>query len=180
MSHSLSYTEAELVAALKSKEQPAFSYLYDNYAAALYGVIYSILQNGQLSDDVLQEVFIKIWRQIDQYDVMKGRLFTWMMNISRNACIDVLRSKSYNMQKQNRGFTENVSESAGKTTIETDNIDLRKIVHTLKDDYKTLIELAYFQGYTQDEISKFLKIPLGTVKTRLRNALIQLKGFLKK
>ena len=133
-----------------------------------------------MANDVLQEVFIKIFRQIDQYDSTKGRLFTWMINISRNAGIDTLRSKSYNTQKQNRELTEHVYIAAGVTNTETDKIGLRKIVSNLKEDHKVLVELAYFQGYTQDEISKLLNIPLGTVKTRLRSALIQLKEFLKR
>ena len=179
MSETLSYTESELVKLLKQREQTAFSYLYDNYSGALYSVILSILQDKELANDVLQEVFIKVWRQIDQYDANKGRLFTWLVNISRNTSIDTLRSKSYNTQKQNRELTETVYNAAGSINTETDKIGLRKIVNRLKEDQKVLIELAYFHGYTQDEISKFLNIPLGTVKTRLRSALILLKDFLK-
>ncbi len=180
MPETLSYTEHELVHLLKQRTQMAFSYLYDNYSAALYNVICSILTDKELANDVLQEVFIKIWKQIEQYDPEKGRLFTWMVNISRNASIDTLRSKGYNTQRQNRQLTENVYEAAGNVNIETDKIGLRKIVSSLKQDHKILVELAYFQGYTQDEISKILDIPLGTVKTRLRSALMQLKDFLKK
>jgi RNA polymerase sigma-70 factor (ECF subfamily) len=180
MPEKLPYTESELVELLKQRSQTAFSYLYDNYSGALYSVIFSILQNKELADDVLQEVFIKIWRQIEQYNSEKGRLFTWLVNISRNASIDTLRSKSYHLQKQNRELTENVYSAAGSINIETDKIGLRKIVNRLKQDHKVLIELAYFQGYTQDEISKILEIPLGTVKTRLRGAIIQLREFLKK
>lgn len=180
MPESVSYTESELVTLLKQRIQAAFGYLYDNYSGALYNVIFSILQDRELANDALQEVFIKIWRQIDQYDAQKGRLFTWMVNISRNASIDIMRSRNYNNQKQNRELTENVYIAAGTANIETDKIGLRKIINHLKDDHKVLVELAYFQGYTQDEISKLLNIPLGTVKTRLRSALIQLKDFLKK
>jgi len=180
MPETLSYTESELVALLKQRTQTAFNYLYDNYSGALYSVVLSILQDKELANDVLQEVFIKVWRQIDQYDPGKGRLFTWLVNISRNASIDTLRSKSYNAQKQIRELTETVYTAAGSINTETDKIGLRKIVNLLKEEHKILIELAYFQGYTQDEISKLLNIPLGTVKTRLRSALIQLKDFLKK
>jgi len=176
----LSYTESELTEMLKQRTHAAFSYLYDKYSGALYTIILSIIKDRELANDVLQEVFIKIWRQIDQYDPVKGRLFTWLANISHNASIDALRSKGYNNQKQNRELTENVYTAAGGTTnIEADKIGLRKIIYNLKEDYKILVELAYFQGYTQDEISKLLNIPLGTVKTRLRSALIQLKDFLK-
>jgi RNA polymerase sigma-70 factor (ECF subfamily) len=180
MSQIPSYTESELVALLKQRTQTAFSYLYDNYAPALYSTIFSVLQDKELANDVLQEVFIKVWKQIDQYNPEKGRLFTWLVNVSRNASIDTLRSRSYQDQRQNRELTSNVYTAAGSTNIETDKIGLRKIVNNLKEEYKVLVELAYFQGYTQDEISKFLNIPLGTVKTRLRSALIQLKDFLKK
>jgi RNA polymerase sigma factor (sigma-70 family) len=176
----LKYNEAELVAMLKQRTQSAFNYLYDNYSASLYTVILSILQDKELANDTLQEVFIKIWRQIEQYNPDKGRLFTWMVNISRNASIDILRSKDYHSQKQNRELTENVYNAAGTVNIETDKIGLRKLISNLKDDQKILIELAYFQGYTQDEISKLLNMPLGTVKTRLRSALIQLRELLKR
>lgn len=176
----LKYNEAELVSMLKQRTQSAFNYLYDNYSASLYTVIVSILQDKELANDVLQEVFIKIWRQIEQYDADKGRLFTWMMNISRNASIDTLRSKSYHLQKQNRELTENVYSAAGAVNTETDKIGLRKLTMNLKEEQKVLIELAYFQGYTQDEISKLLQMPLGTVKTRLRSALIQLRALLKR
>jgi RNA polymerase sigma factor (sigma-70 family) len=176
----LKYNEAELVNMLKQRTQSAFNYLYDNYSASLYTVILSILQEKELANDTLQEVFIKIWRQIEQYNPEKGRLFTWMVNISRNASIDILRSKDYHSQKQNRELTENVYNAASTVNIETDKIGLRKLISNLKDDQKILIELAYFQGYTQDEISKLLNMPLGTVKTRLRSALIQLRGLLKK
>lgn len=179
MPQTQTYSETELVQLLKQRTHTAFNYLYDNYAGAMYNIILSIIQDKELANDVLQEVFIKIWRQVDQYDAEKGRLFTWMVNISRNASIDTLRSKGYNAQKQNRELTESVYEAAGKVDIETDKIGLRKVVNNLRNEHKVLIELAYFQGYTQDEISKILNIPLGTVKTRLRSALIQLKGFLK-
>lgn len=174
------YTESELVALLKQRTQAAFGYLYDNYSSALYSVIVSVVQDRELANDVLQEVFVKIWRQVDQYNPEKGKLFTWLVNISRNASIDTLRSKAYNIQKQNQPLNPDVYTAAGSVNLETDTIGLRKIIYNLKEEYRTLIELAYFQGYTQDEISKHLNIPLGTVKTRLRSALIQLKEYLKR
>lgn len=176
----LKYNEAELVRMLKQRVPSAFNYLYDNYAASLYTIILSILQEKELANDTLQEVFIKIWRQIEQYNPDKGRLFTWMINISRNASIDILRSKDYHSQKQNQELTEGVYTATNTVNIETDRIGLHKLISNLKDEQKVLVELAYFQGYTQDEISKLLNMPLGTVKTRLRSALIQLRGLLKR
>ncbi|HSU49440.1 MAG TPA: sigma-70 family RNA polymerase sigma factor [Segetibacter sp.] len=173
------YQESELVLLLKQRHEHAFSYLYDHYSGSLYSVIVSIVPDRELANDLLQEVFIKIWRQIESYDNAKGRLFTWMLNVARNASIDAVRSKNFQQSKNNRELTENVYDEGGSIQTNTDRIGLRKIVHRLKDDYKVLVELSYFEGYTQDEISKMLNIPLGTVKTRLRTALIQLKQVIK-
>ena len=172
-------TDQQLLLLLKEGRHGAFKAIHERYHGLLYRHAMKRLGNREEVRDILQEVFIKVWRQIDQYDANKGRLFTWLVNISRNTSIDTLRSKSYNTQKQNRELTETVYNAAGSINTETDKIGLRKIVNRLKEDQKVLIELAYFHGYTQDEISKFLNIPLGTVKTRLRSALILLKDFLK-
>ena len=177
MNTGISYQESELVSLLKHREEHAFSYLYDHYSGSLYSVIVSIVPDRDLANDILQEVFIKIWRQIDSYDNTKGRLFTWMLNVARNSSIDALRSKNYQQNQQNKEMTESVF--AGSTETNTDRIGLRKIVQKLKEEYKVLVILSYFEGYTQDEISKMLQIPLGTVKTRLRSALIQLKQVIK-
>ena len=173
------YSEPELVQLLKQRNRDVFSYLYDNYSGALYSIILNIVNDEELANDVLQEVFVKIWKQIDSYDTTKGRLYTWMLNIARNASIDTIRSKGYQNSRQNRELTDDVYASAGTSETRSDQIGLRKIVHNLKEEYKVLVELAYFQGYTQDEISKMLGVPLGTVKTRLRTALIQLREIIK-
>lgn len=172
------YTEAELVMLLKQRHQSAFNYLYDNYSGALFTVVLNIISEKEQASDVLQEVFIKIWKQIESYDETKGRLFTWMINIARNASIDMLRSKDFKNSLQNRELNESVYDSAGSIELKTDEIGLRKVIKQLKDEYKILVELSYFEGYTQDEISKMLNIPLGTVKTRLRTALTQLRQLL--
>ena len=179
MSTAITYNEHDLVTMLKQREETAYSYLYDHYSGSLYAVILNIVPDRELANDQLQEVFIKIWKQIDSYDQNKGRLFTWMLNIARNASIDAVRSKNYQKGQRNTELTENMYSSAGSTQTETDKIGLKKIVYKLKEEYRVLVELSYFQGYTQDEISKILKIPLGTVKTRLRSALIQLKQVIK-
>lgn len=173
------YTEPELVQLLRQRGQAVFNYLYDNYSGALHAIILNIVNEEELASDVLQEVFVKIWKQIDSYDSSKGRLFTWMLNIARNASIDTIRSKSYQNSRQNRELTEDMYAMAGSSQSRTDQIGLRKMVHNLKEEYKVLVELSYFQGYTQDEISKMLNVPLGTVKTRLRTALIQLREIIK-
>jgi len=173
------YTEKELIALLKQRDERAFSYLYDNYSGALYSIITQILENAELANDVLQEVFINVWRKIDTYDPAKGRLYTWLLNISRNASIDQLRSKNYQNSQKNQSIPENVDGLAGSSMqMSVDSIGLKKMLEKLKMEQRVLIELAYFKGYTHEEIAEMEDIPLGTVKTRIRNALIQLRTLL--
>jgi len=177
----ITYTEQELVLALKERDNQAFNFLYDNYAGALYSIIKQIItDNAELASDVLQEVFINIWRKIETYDQTKGRLFTWMLNIARNASIDTLRSKSYQNSQKNQELPDNVYKSVASQTIlmNVDNIGLKKVLEKLETEHRVLVELAYFKGFTHEEISEMMGIPLGTVKTRIRNALLQLREYL--
>lgn len=179
MGTTTTYTEKELVALLKQRNQKAFSHLYDNYSGALYGIVLQILENAELANDVLQEVFINIWRRIETYDAAKGRLYTWMLNIARNASIDQLRSKNYQNSQKNQSIPENVDSLGGSSTqMSVDSIGLKKMLEKLRMEQRVLIELAYFKGYTHEEIAEMEDIPLGTVKTRIRNALIQLRTLL--
>lgn len=162
---------------LQSKDEKAFSYLYDNYSGALYGVILKVLNQEELANDVLQEVFVKVWKNIEQYDSTKGRLYTWMLNIARNLAIDMLRSKRFQQDQKTTDIDNNVyfNDNKSSSTHNVDTLGLKKSVMNLKPEFRILVDLAYFQGFTQEEISKTLNIPLGTVKTRLRNAIIELK-----
>ena len=180
MQTGLKYSEEELVGLLRKQDQTAFSYLYDNYAAALNGIILRMVEEPQLAEDILQEAFVKIWNNFNQYDTGKGRLFTWMINITRNLTIDMLRSKGYKKQKKISQDENSVStyQDRNYSSEKFDTIGLRKQLQYLKPDQKVIIDLAYFNGYTQDEISKEMGIPLGTVKTRMRTAIIELRKLL--
>ena len=176
---SVTYNEQELTAALKAKDDQAFSYLYDHYSGSLYSIILQIVKSPEIANDILQEVFVSIWRKIESYDPIKGRLFTWMLNISRNASIDMLRSKNYQNSQKNQEITDNVYGLNQVTQTNIDSIGLSKFLGKLRPEQRVLIELAYFKGYTHDEIAQIEDIPLGTVKTRIRSALLQLREFIK-
>lgn len=173
----LTYTEAELVNRLQQQDAAAFNYLYERYSGAVYSVILQVVPEAETANDLLQEVFVTIWKKIHMYDASKGRLFTWMLNVARNAGIDTLRSKSYKNNQKNREFDSSVNSMANRMVSHptVDTIGLKKWIGQLKPDYRTVLEMAYFQGFTHDEISKELNMPLGTVKTRIRTALMQLK-----
>lgn len=176
MGTKLTYEENELVASLRKKEDEAFSYLYEHYSGALYGVIKQIVTDAELSNDVLQETFVNVWRRIDSYDETKGRLFTWMFNIARNAAIDKTRSKGFQQSQRQIPLDGEAIQPSVKPGI--DDYGLKKLILKLKDEQRLLIDLSFFQGYTHEQIATALHIPLGTVKTRIRSALIQLRALM--
>lgn len=171
------YSEEELVNGLQEHDNKAYQYLYLNYRGALYNVILQLIPDRETASDVLQEVFATVWQKIGLYDKSKGRLFSWLVRLTRNAAINKLRSKVYKSQQKNETLDNYVhSIEQGMTAYNDINkIGLRQQVHKLKEDYKNVIELSFYSGLTQQEIAKVLQIPLGTVKTRLRNALIELR-----
>jgi RNA polymerase sigma factor (sigma-70 family) len=178
---SSTYTEEDLVKALKNNDNEGYQYLYMHYRGALHSVIFQIVNEQETSNDILQEVFITVCKNIDKYDAQKGRLFTWLHTLARNAAIDKLRSKNYKVNKKIEDI-DNYVFSIDSNTVSYQNVNaigLRKQVHLLREDYKNVLELSYFNGFTQEEISKILEIPLGTVKTRLRNALIEIRKHFK-
>lgn len=181
MARRISIAEEELVSLLKSKDQKGFNILYNNYSGALFGVINKIIQSDDDANDLLQDTFLKIWRNIDNYDPSKGSIFTWMMNIARNLSIDRVRSADFRDSSQNISMEQNIIyqvDSEHQTVMDVDSIGLRKVVDTLRPEYRQLIELVYYKGYTQAEVSEEYGIPLGTVKTRIKAAVGSLRTML--
>lgn len=174
------YSEHELVVLLNEQSNDAFNYLYDHYSGALFTIINQIVPDKDTAGDVLQEVFVNIWKKINTYDSAKGRLFTWMLNIARNAAIDKIRSKGYRDNQRNQPIigTENGGMEMSSNPVVND-VGLKKVLTTLNEEYRRLIDLSYFQGFTHEEIAKMLGIPLGTVKTRIRTAISQLRTMIK-
>ena len=179
---STNYTEIEMriVELLGRGDQQAISLAYDHYSHALFGIVRRIIHSEELAQEILHNVYIKVWKNSDKYDRSKGRLFTWLANIARNSAIDATRSAAYKRVQKTDILDPAVYNS--KTNSEQLNIKdsgLRKVINQLDEKYRVLIDLAYYQGYTQSEIVEELGIPLGTVKTRLRTALKELREVLK-
>ena len=166
-----------LIKELLKKDDKSFTLLYDNYSKSLYGVIFNLIKNREEAEDVLQEVFVKIWNNIDSYNESKGRLYTWMLNIARNSTIDKLRSKGYNNSQKNLQADNFVymMEDSSKTVNKIDAIGIKEFVKKLKPKCIQIIDLLFFKGYTQQEASEELQIPLGTVKTQNRNCMNDLR-----
>ncbi len=163
--------------ALRNREKIAIEALYDMYSSSLYGVISRIIIDTATSEDVLQETFVKIWHSFPSYSTEKGRLFTWMINIARNLAIDKLRSKDFKNQNKNQELENNVTsiDEQINTIYKPELLGIKELVETLKPEQKSILDLVYFKGYTHVEAAEELGIPLGTIKTRLRMAIQQLR-----
>ena len=175
----ISLSEEELVLALQNREKIAVEALYDMYSASLFGVISRIINDTPTAEDVLQETFVKIWHSFAAYSSDKGRLFTWMLNIARNLSIDKLRSRDFKNQSKNQEIENNVTfiDEQRNTVYKPELLGIKDMVKTLKPEQQAILDLVYFKGYTHVEAAEELGIPLGTIKTRLRTAIIELRKY---
>lgn len=178
-------SEENLIDLLKKKDQRGYTYLYDKYAEALYGVVFRVVAVSHYAEEVIQEVFVKIWKCIEQFDPAKGRLYTWMINIARNTALDYVKTKAVRNDQKNQSLSNFVDSkedhqfSNAEQALKADYIGFKGALHQLKPEWLILIEMAYYEGYTQQEIATRLAVPLGTIKTRTRAALLALQEVLK-
>lgn len=159
----------------------AIEYLYDHYSGALYGVVLRVIKNEDIAQEVLQDAFFKIWEKIENYDPSKGRLFTWMLNVTRNLAIDKTRSKEMGKGRKTDDIDLLVNRIDNKehSELHVEAIGLKEVLDRLPEDQKFVVEHLYLKGFTQSELAEEFNIPLGTVKTRTRLALIELRAILK-
>ncbi len=171
-------SEAALIEGLVCGDHKVLEEIYDSYSASLYGVILRIVKREENAEDVLQETFIKVWKCCTQYDPSRGRLYTWLLNIARHVAFDHIKSKSY----KNNSKLEDIEDltlivDSQKNTINNPEIiGVRHMASNLKDDYRSILDLVYFQGYTHSEAAEELGIPIGTLKTRIRAAVLSLRA----
>lgn len=163
-----------MIDGLRSHSRVAYSELYDRYATTLLGVITRIVKDETEAQDILQDTFIKVWKNIHRHDPAKGRLFTWLLNVTRNTALDYVRShkKAPQVELPLEGYLPGMAT----TWTNIGYIGFSDTVNTsLEPKYRQVIDLLYFQGYTQQEAAEQLNLPLGTVKSWTRLALIKLR-----
>ena len=166
-----------LITKFQQKDEKAFEELYNMYGDSMHGVIYNIVRDNDIAEEIMQDVFIKAWNNSASYSAEKGRFFTWILNIARNAAIDKTRSKAFKNSKKNLDaeyFVDILQTSESLDDI-TDAIGIKKFVEKLAKKCIEVIELLYFKGYTQQEASEALDMPIGTIKTRNRNCIKELR-----
>ncbi|UOY07476.1 RNA polymerase sigma factor [Muricauda sp. SCSIO 64092] len=166
--------EKHIVELLQERNEKAISLLYDNYADTLYGVAYKVVKDEDLAQDVVQESFVKIWKKSDSYDSTKAKLFTWLFRITRNTAIDKLRSINTKSDKEIQMDVSDVY-NLGEQSIRPEFIDVKKNLGRLEPKYRIVLEALFFEGMTQQEASDELDIPLGTIKSRLKIGLREMR-----
>lgn len=168
--------EKHIVELLQERDEKAISLLYEHYGDTLYGVAHKVVRDNELAQDVLQESFVKIWKKADSYDSTKAKLFTWLFRITRNTAIDKLRSLS---NKSDKEIQMDVSDvyNIGVNSTRPELMDVQENLSKIEPKYQIVLDALFFQGMTQQEASDELNIPLGTIKSRLKIGLRELKKY---
>ncbi|HKP82932.1 MAG TPA: sigma-70 family RNA polymerase sigma factor [Pyrinomonadaceae bacterium] len=173
--------DVALLKAIAARDEVALAQLYDRYRAILFGLLMRILNNREEAEDVLQEVFLQVWRKAQDFDESRGRPFTWLVTLARSRGIDRLRTLAARERVAEAGARE-PSEEISDAVTDAFKSEQRGLVSDalakLPDEQKRPIMLAYFEGLTQSEIATNLGAPLGTVKTRMRTGMIRLRELL--
>lgn len=174
-------SEQELIDRLRQKDRSALEYLYDHYAGALFGIVSRILKDDVVAEEVLQDVFVRIWERIHLYDSKKGRLFTWMLKLARNQAIDKTRSREISQVRKTGDIDLYVHtvDRQNQTELSVETIGLPEVLSLLSEEHRFVVVNLYLNGYTQSELAEEYDIPLGTVKTRLRAAMTELRKLLR-
>ncbi|MFA6468121.1 MAG: sigma-70 family RNA polymerase sigma factor [Bacteroidota bacterium] len=183
----MSQRDIVLLEKISKKDATALSDLYDRHSILLYSIIIRILKEKTEAEDILQEVFVNIWENADQYDHRMGNPGAWLCRIARNRAVDRLRSKNYRNRAQESDI-DNFSEMFAADYLEHPDQqamlsgqqeEILIALTSLSNEQKELIEFAYFRGYSQSEMAEHFKLPLGTVKTRIRTAMSILRQKLR-
>jgi RNA polymerase sigma factor (sigma-70 family) len=172
-----SYTEIELIKALKAQQVEAYKYLYDHYSKAIFAKILSIVKQKEEAEDILQNAFVQIFQNISSYNHLKGRFYTWILNVAKHKAIDFIRCKNTTNRRRTIEFN-NSTYQALTFNMKVGDEGLNKVLNTLPKEAKLLIDLAFFKGLTHLEIADFLNLPIGTVKTKIRTSLLKLRALL--
>lgn len=177
--------DSDLLLRIAEQDEQAIESLYDRYSKLLYSIIMAILKNQEEAQDLLQEVFVQIWQKAPSFDVNRGNVYSWIVSMTRNRAIDRLRSKGFRERKQEYYDydIDLIEANCFPTPLDAVLITEREALvrdafEKISPDQQKVIHLAYFEGNSQSEIAELLQIPLGTVKTRTRQAMITLHQLL--
>lgn len=174
--------QRELVAAIARGEKAALAALYDEVGAPLYSVAFRMLRDATEAQDLLQDIFLQVWRTAGSYETSRGTVFCWLVTLTRNRAIDRLRMRRRRAELLAEAAPElhpagdpAATDSRAALWLREKAEAVRTALSALSPDQQQAIELAFFSGLTQQEIASRLNEPLGTIKARIRRGLLQLK-----
>src|SRR5579875_987024 len=177
-----SSTDQELVRRLAAGDTGAFEALYDRHSGAAYGLAFRILREQAAAEDVVQDAFLTVWRQAASYGEERGAVRSWLLSIVHHRAIDIVRRRSYREDRQQELENSILPPSSADTVEQAqrsiESQQVQDAIERLSPDQQRSIVLAYFGGYTHDEIARQLGVPLGTVKSRLRIGLQKMRAYL--
>jgi RNA polymerase sigma-70 factor (ECF subfamily) len=174
-------TDAELLAAIARGDEQSLASLYDRYRLILFGLVLRILHSRPEAEDVLQEVFLQVWKKASDFDEGRGRPFTWLVTLARSRAIDRLRSldsRDRVAQDAARETVEKSSDAVEDAIRSEEGEVVRRALAEIPEEQRRALQLAYFEGLTQSEIAARLDAPLGTIKTRMRSGMMKLREIL--
>ena len=177
-------SDAALAQRLLRKDVSAFEQLYTRHSRIVYSLVLRILRQGPTAEEVVQDVFLQVWRNSSRYDSGRGPFIPWLLTLARNRALDRLRLKSERQrgrEEQREELPQMVDDPQYERTLDEKRRaeHVRSLLTSLPSSQKKAIELAYFDGLSHSEIAQALKEPLGTVKSWIRNGLLRLKEELK-
>jgi RNA polymerase sigma-70 factor (ECF subfamily) len=173
--------DEDLISRVEAADADAFATLYDRHSRAAFSLAYRMMGERQASEDLAQDAFLKVWRAAGSYRAERGSVRTWILSIVHNRGIDQLRSHASRRRTQDKieasAPRSQPSEAFAETWRNSQRDQVREALNTLPPEQLKILELAYFSGYTHVEISELLRLPLGTVKGRMRLGLQKIKNY---
>jgi RNA polymerase sigma-70 factor, ECF subfamily len=171
---------AALLVAVARGEEAAFDAFYDQVSSPVFGVILRVIRDPAQSEEVAQEVLLEVWRTAFRFDPAKGSALAWVMTLSHRRAVDRVRSAQKEAERERRAATQDIPfdevAEAVESTLEAERV--RRCLGGLTELQRESVTLAYYRGYTYAQVADLLKVPAGTVKTRMRDALIRLRDCL--
>ena len=174
-------SDNELLQAITRGDEQALAQLYDRYRSILFGLLLRILHSRSEAEDILQEVFLQVWQRARDFDASRGKVFTWLVTLTRSRAIDRLRAlgtRERTIEAAARNTDDIVSDAEQDAIITQRSEIVQTALRELSEEQRQVLLMAYFDGFSQSEIAEKLESPLGTVKTRMRAGMTKLREIL--